>query len=146
MAEILTADSDLDEIRETIGLGQAELPNAALRRGSMLDACEIVLKRAVPKWEDLDDDDMVMFRKALIHYVAYALYPRLPMLVAEVESDSKSIFQRFKNTKLEYLAAVHFGLFKKSLSQISSYTSATAVEKLVTAVTPTFDPITGEGA
>lgn len=144
MAEILTKAEDLQEVREALGLDDLDVPDAAIKRGSVLEVAEARLKADVPGWDDLDDEngDLYRFRRALVHYVCYLLVPRLPLLVKEVDSDNKSLSQRFRGLDFQDLATQHYGIYRSSLRQLSTYAGA-APDALLTVSSPAVDAVTG---
>lgn len=144
MADILTTVKDFAEVRETLGLDDIDLPDDAIKRRSVLDLAERRLMKDVPTWEDLDEDqDGLYFRKALIHYVCYVLSPRLPLLLTEVESDNKSLSQRFRGLKFERLADLHWAEYKRWVKQVPGYIGTIDIKPLVTISSPAVDVITG---
>ena len=144
MADILTTIKDFAEVREALGLDDIDLPDDAIKRRSLLDLAERRLIQDVPSWESLDEDgDGLYFRKALIHYVCYLICPRLPLLLTEVESDNKSLSQRFKGLKFERLTDLHWGEYKRWVKLVPGYTGPIDLRPLVTVSSPAIDVITG---
>lgn len=144
MAEILTETADYEEIREHLGVSSAELPDSAITRSSILGAAEVAVKKAIPRWETLPNEtDELLLKVAAVHYVCYLLAPRLKLILAQMESDNKTIFTRFKGIDLETVGRYHYGQYKATLKGISVYTSSAVTDSLVSGHSPDFDPVGG---
>jgi len=144
MAELITKTADYDEIREHLAVSASEIPDAAIKRPSVVDVAEAKVFATVPDWESLpNEQDEMYLRAAVIHYVCYLLAPRLPLIVAQYESDNKTIFARFKGLDLTAVARQQFGRYKACLKSISSYTAATD-DKLIEGSAPAVDQVTGD--
>ena len=140
--EILKA-TELKAVRDTLGLDDMDLPDEAITSSVIGPVAEAELIRRFPTWESFDDTDAVFFKKALVHYTAYLIAPRLKLLLAKQEADNKNIFTRFDSADPSKVATEQYGWFKWSMKRISSYSSVEVPDQVLSAVSPSVDPVSG---
>ena len=160
MTILITAYTSYDEVRSTIGMSTDTLPDTVLSLELYANSLELALddidiadtalnpiKTVFSTLDPVADSTAYNLTRLYATYsVALEVAVSLSMRAPKTLSDSKVTLTRFspESTWKDVIAAIkkNLGKLKEDLEGIGDTTAATATPYL-TAVKPTYDPVTG---
>lgn len=131
-----------DAIRQTLGMTEDELSDAEIDNPFVLPYIEGAMVEALPSWESLNDYGLAAFQRATMLRVAVTLLPRARLRLTQMESDNKSITQRWGYMQWSELEGMLWGQYAEAVNSIPAM--ALPTKDLIVSAAPPRDEITGE--
>lgn len=94
---VIKQSSRGDELRGLLGVDTSVLPDSVIDLLPILPAAELAILKLVPTAASLTGNDQLRIRLAVLYEAAANALPRVRLNVIQLETDSKSTYQLFKN-------------------------------------------------
>lgn len=119
---MILSENFYDNVRGLLGVDDLDLSNDDIDNARVAKKAEIVVKKLLPDWETItDEDDKFMLEDATVNYVCFLLCPSMKR---RVETEVKTLDTVWKKDKVDWdtLREIFLSNFEEYMLELGAIT------------------------